>query len=372
MKDNNSIFDHWVDKQLLDQTVDSILFYWLLAGGVALVSSLVRIIETGWLAVYALHILLFLFLFTVYVFRSGIQARIKAFSLIILSILVGILGLLNFGMMTGGIFFFAVAGILLALFYSIRTIIVFGVCILGVLFFSAAGHLGGFLELTLPANQLHMTVSHWLTYIVAFTLFFVVGIAIMTVYRKVLFGLVGELEKQRKHIAYIASHDLLTGLPLRNLLNDRMQMAINRADRYDSKVVVLFVDLDNFKCVNDDFGHDIGDQCLKVTSQRMKELLRAEDTVARLGGDEFVIVIDKVVQIKDVETLAGKLLTAIYEPMDIDEHRIQMSASIGIAIYPDNAKTIQDLIKVSDMAMYKAKSTNKNNYCLYEDNIEPH
>ena len=166
-------------------------------------------------------------------------------------------------------------------------------------------------------------------------------------------------EEQAKHLAF---HDTLTGLPNLRLLNDRLLQAIGAGARHGETFAVLFLDLDGFKAVNDTFGHDVGDELLKEVADRLKRLVRAEDTVARLGGDEFVVAIRHIKSAGDAAHVAGKIIASIASPYALDGHPIRISTSVGISMYTSGDSTAEDLIKAADDALYSAKRAGKNRY----------
>jgi diguanylate cyclase (GGDEF)-like protein len=163
-------------------------------------------------------------------------------------------------------------------------------------------------------------------------------------------------------MSHLAQHDTLTDLPNRILLQDRLHQAIAIASRNSTVAGVLFLDLDNFKEINDSSGHAFGDKVLQSVVNRLLTCVRASDTVSRLGGDEFVILLSEIKQPGDAGVKAGKILTAINAPFVIDSHKVHITASIGVATYPNDSKDPEDLIKKADKAMYKAKEQGRNNY----------
>ncbi len=178
-----------------------------------------------------------------------------------------------------------------------------------------------------------------------------------------------ELTEQKKLSDYKASHDNLTGLPDRSLLMERLRQTIKQAKRNQNKVAVLFVDLDNFKPINDTYGHKNGDKVLKTIASRFKKNLRQVDTVARLGGDEFVIVFNSIKQTSDINEVLEKLIVKINEPISINQAKITMTLSIGISIYPDDAVKTKDLLDYADTAMYKSKAAGRNIYQYYNNKL---
>jgi diguanylate cyclase (GGDEF)-like protein len=176
-----------------------------------------------------------------------------------------------------------------------------------------------------------------------------------------------ELERKRNEnlIRNMAYHDALTGLPNRILLNDRLQMALAHAQRSQSLLAVLFMDFDHFKSINDNLGHDIGDQVLKGVAARLKKCLRSQDTVARLGGDEFILLLSEFNSPVDAENLATKILQEIRKPLQIQGHELNISLSIGVALFPRDGETSTVLLKHADEALYFAKKKGKNCFQFY-------
>ncbi len=173
---------------------------------------------------------------------------------------------------------------------------------------------------------------------------------------------VRQAEAQLRHLA---QHDPLTSLPNRLLFDDRLEQTIEIARRENAAFAVLFVDLDNFKSINDTLGHGAGDELLKILAERIRLAIRRSDTAARLGGDEFVIIASMVDRPEDAAHLADKLLQTIGEPCEVAGESVVVSASIGISVYPDDFDTKQALLQAADNAMYSAKSAGRNRYGFY-------
>ncbi|HEY9299048.1 MAG TPA: GGDEF domain-containing protein, partial [Phormidium sp.] len=171
-----------------------------------------------------------------------------------------------------------------------------------------------------------------------------------------------ELKLSEDRLRYLAYHDTLTGLPNRKHFHERLSQSIEWAHQNHQLVALLFLDLDGFKQINDTKGHDVGDLLLQTVGERLKRCLRSSDTVCRLGGDEFTVILPGIPCLPDVAKVAEKILTTINQPFILQGHKIRISTSIGISVYPLNGKDIEILIKNADTAMYSAKELGKNNY----------
>lgn len=176
-------------------------------------------------------------------------------------------------------------------------------------------------------------------------------------------------KKKEERIVHMAHHDSLTNLPNRVLLYDRIQQAMVHAKRNSDKAAVLFIDLDNFKLINDSIGHNIGDKLLIEVSQRLRKVIRGDDTVSRQGGDEFIVVLRDVLETDYVMTIAERILAHLSKPVALAEHTLTITASIGISLYPDDGSNIEDLIKNADAAMYHAKSLGRATYQFFTDSL---
>ncbi|MBI5165456.1 MAG: GGDEF domain-containing protein, partial [Magnetospirillum sp.] len=152
----------------------------------------------------------------------------------------------------------------------------------------------------------------------------------------------------------------LTGLPNRNLLDDRMTHAAARVRRHGGRMAVLYIDLDKFKPINDTHGHEAGELVLREVSLRLSACIRASDTVARVGGDEFVVVIEEIVLPDEVEPVVRKILEAMGRPVDYHGMACTVGASIGIALLPDDGATVEEVCKAADAAMYRVKHSGRN------------
>ncbi|HEX7580436.1 MAG TPA: EAL domain-containing protein, partial [Thermoanaerobaculia bacterium] len=179
------------------------------------------------------------------------------------------------------------------------------------------------------------------------------------------FADITERKESADRIQYLATHDFLTGLPNRSLVDDLLREAVARAERKGGSVGVLFLDLDRFKTVNDSLGHLAGDILLQRVAERLGGCLRAGDTVSRLGGDEFLILLPEIERAQDVAAVAAKILQAMQGPFSLPGRDVSISPSIGIAVYPSDGEDSVALVKNADAAMYHAKERGRNNYQFF-------
>jgi diguanylate cyclase (GGDEF)-like protein/PAS domain S-box-containing protein len=175
-----------------------------------------------------------------------------------------------------------------------------------------------------------------------------------------------EIERQMREMAHF---DAVTGLPNRNLLRDRMVQALMQGQRDSTQVAVMFLDLDRFKNINDTLGHMVGDALLRIVADRLSMALGATDTLARLGGDEFVVILPGLADAKDAEPVVDKLLSALQAPMDVMEHALHITTSIGVCVFPQDGADTDVLLRNADTAMYQAKAAGRNTFRFFTDSM---
>jgi diguanylate cyclase (GGDEF)-like protein/PAS domain S-box-containing protein len=181
--------------------------------------------------------------------------------------------------------------------------------------------------------------------------------------------LLGKLQDEEARMKHLAHHDALTGLPNRLLFHDRLEQTVRESKRRRESFAVLFVDLDRFKQINDSLGHAAGDRLLQTIAGRLSAAVREEDTVARLGGDEFVVLQQQLQHPRDGGRFAAKLIETIQQPMDIEGHKLVLTSSIGVCLFPRNGTDAQTLLRNADAAMYRAKEQGRNNYQYYSNEL---
>jgi diguanylate cyclase (GGDEF)-like protein/PAS domain S-box-containing protein len=177
-----------------------------------------------------------------------------------------------------------------------------------------------------------------------------------------------EMKAAKSTLEDLVLHDPLTSLPNRSLFNDRIDHAIKTHKREKNKFAVMFLDLDNFKSINDTFGHLAGDFVLKVLSGRIKECIRESDTLARVSGDEFTVLLNNVHQFGEIEIVAGRILESLQKEVVYNDFAMKVTCSIGVSLFPEDGSNIDTLVSNADFAMYRAKSLGGNNTCFYSTN----
>ncbi|MBN2255282.1 MAG: GGDEF domain-containing protein, partial [Deltaproteobacteria bacterium] len=175
-----------------------------------------------------------------------------------------------------------------------------------------------------------------------------------------------EAEEEIRRLAY---HDALTGLPNRVLFAEQFVLAQARAQRHREKLAVILLDLDHFKEVNDTLGHTVGDELLKIVADRLRRLVRKEDVVARMGGDEFLVLLQEINDKDDATVIARKIVESLRVTYVIHHHSIDITTSVGIALFPDNGEDMDLLMRKADIAMYRAKEKGRDGFMLFSDGM---
>jgi diguanylate cyclase (GGDEF)-like protein/PAS domain S-box-containing protein len=184
-----------------------------------------------------------------------------------------------------------------------------------------------------------------------------------------LFSDISKIKDSSAKIEFLAHHDPLTNLPNRLLLKARLNKSIEKANELQQRLAIFFIDIDNFKIINDTYGHSIGDNIINLVANRLSRNIRKNDTISRIGGDEFIIVIEDILEIKDIESIAKKILNDFEEPIKMEEYLFEVTISIGISVFPNNGLDVEDLIKHADTAMYSAKNGGKNQFQFYRNEM---
>ena len=181
-----------------------------------------------------------------------------------------------------------------------------------------------------------------------------------------LFSDITKIKNSNAKIEYLAHHDPLTNLPNRLLLKARLNKSIEKCNDLQQRLAIFFIDIDNFKMINDTYGHSIGDRIISLVAQRLQKNIRKNDTISRIGGDEFIIVVEDIIEQKNIQKIAQKILNDFSEPIKLEEYLFDTTVSMGISIYPNNGLNAEDLIKHADTAMYSAKNAGRNQFQFYK------
>src|ERR671935_653056 len=174
-----------------------------------------------------------------------------------------------------------------------------------------------------------------------------------------------QLQHDARRLEFLAHHDTLTGLPNRAMFSERAREAVAHARRHQKTAALLFIDLDNFKTVNDTLGHDVGDAFLKIIASRLRASVRGDDFIARIGGDEFCVLLQDIADAREAAAVAQKLLHELGKSYRIGEHQVSSGASIGIACVPQDGEDVATLLRLADLAMYRAKELGRNGYQFF-------
>ena len=176
-------------------------------------------------------------------------------------------------------------------------------------------------------------------------------------------------KQQEEKIIHQAHYDYLTGLPNRFLSLDRLSQLISDAKRHKERVAIIFLDLDDFKKINDTLGHDVGDDLLVEAANRLRSVIRSGDTVGRLGGDEFIIMVGGITHVSEAQTIAENLVDRFRDAFEVGERKLMITTSVGIALFPDDADTASELLKNADSAMYHSKNLGRNTYSFFTESM---
>ncbi len=348
----------------LGEFIDQLLIMWAVLGTLALLMSISRAQFTGWLPIYTAQCALLAATLIFTLFRARFSPTVKASYAIASNLLVATSGMYTLGLMAAGAWFFPVAVLLLALFVAQRKALWLACATFCFMLLVGYGHVSGKLRLPAPAEVIAGSAQQWAVYLMSAAFFFASLLLMVHYYKRAMSGLLQEVRRQRDEIARLADYDLLTGLPVARLANDRLDMACLHAARSGGRAALLFIDLDGFKAVNDAAGHETGDRCLKEIADRLQQALRAEDTVSRVGGDEFVVIMHTLSDRDGAAQLAGKLVEEIARPIGLGERQFTLGASVGIAIYPDDGTDGPTILRRADHAMYQVKRGGKNGYAF--------
>jgi diguanylate cyclase (GGDEF)-like protein len=329
----------------------------------AILLPLRALIYLGWTWTTNVALALVAIAATAFCLRRRMPPRARAVFPIVLLLLSAVGAILRNGLQDNGITYLVLVNVLVAMLFGRRVVLaIFGASTLVVLI-AALGFTSGLFKLRFGVDYAMSPLGWAYAGFTVLSLSFVVLRGI-SAYRRSLQHLIERVTAQREEISKLANHDALTGLPSSRLGRDRLQVLCNLAARNRAHVGLLFIDLDGFKAVNDTYGHDAGDQVLKAVATRLTDSVRNVDTVARQGGDEFIVILNGVNTADDASQVAGKILATLAQPVSYGDIRLHIGASIGIALFPDQAATPEELLRGADAAMYTVKKAGKGGYAL--------
>ena len=352
--------------QAIRETItDRTLTFFIVLIGLGLPASLWRVTDTGWQPLYYVHIFFSVTGIGIYLLRQQVPFSIKLTFNVAATGLVGVFGLLSLGLVSNGFLLLLVMLFFIATTCTPKTVTIFTALTLLVVAAIGAGFSTGLLETHIDTNTLLAQPATWIVRWVTFGFTLLVSVYYITSLQKSTLELLGEVQIKHEEISHIANHDYLTGLPAMRLARDRFEILSQQVKRNNKKIALLFIDLDGFKLINDNHGHEAGDNVLQITGQRIQATIRQADTAARISGDEFLVILGDIDNSQSAAAIAEKLLLAIARPIEHTSNTLTISASIGIAIYPDNGSDLDTLKRKADEAMYSVKKTCKNHYAFF-------
>ncbi len=351
-------------EQIKATFVERVTKFLFVMGVFGLTASLFRVLELGLLPIHLLHIAFFVPVIVVFLNRHKLSLETKVMFCILMFVSAAVAGFAQFALSSVGFMFLLTSVAMATAIYGNKSgRILAAVLFVIVALFGLAWTLG-WLSLGADLNQQNTAVASWVMFAVIFLMlayFFTDILESLLLETRVYAELVNE---QKKEIEYLANHDQLTGLPNLRLALDRLDMAMKLAQRRQLKTALIYLDLDNFKVINDQHGHAAGDRVLNSVAERMLSLTRQSDTCCRIGGDEFMIVMPDVEGSTMLVDVLSRLLAQIQKPIVFEALTLEIGVSIGGAIYPDHANTIEELRKKADQMMYQVKKTGKQNFQL--------
>jgi diguanylate cyclase (GGDEF)-like protein len=340
--------------------IDSVIKGLLVFGVVGLPASLLRSVNTGWLPLYGLHLLLGAIALALFLARARLGERFKAAAVMSIFWIIGVTGLLRFGLAGSGMWWLVISSLLMSVLYSIRAGLLVMVVALLLMSLVGVAFCQGWLSVPFDTSNYMRRPSAWIGAVIGATLMPLLVFQAVAALNATTLDLLRQTSEQRELIRELATHDELTGVPTLTLALDRLEQSLRAIPRSGRRVGLLFIDLDRFKAVNDSLGHEAGDSVLATVARRLRLNLRSEDTVARIGGDEFLAILPGIGSAEEAMAVAHKLQRLLAEPMDYGERAVSVGSSIGVAFAADARLAAEDVIRAADAAMYEAKRAGGN------------
>lgn len=345
--------------EIRQQLVDGILAGATLMAVVGVPVSVSRSLSTGWLGIYSIHVAIGMVVVAVFAARKRLPLSVKVAVVMMIFWAVGVAGTISLGLLGGGIWWLSMSTFVISVFSSLRSGLMAMLAVVATIMLIGHGYASGQLTLGFDPQAYISTYSAWLSILVSAVMLPLVVFGAFSRYQSALARAVAQAEQQRAANELLASHDPLTGLPRASVFDQRLEQILAGLHRRNDKHAILFIDLDGFKAINDQYGHEVGDHVLRTVADRMRQLTRHEDTIARKGGDEFVAMFCNVPGVDMALEIGQKLLAEIAKPIVLGELSVQVGSSIGIAIAPDHSRDAKELLRLADMAMYQAKRDGK-------------
>ncbi|MBD1556123.1 GGDEF domain-containing protein [Vibrio sp. S9_S30] len=301
--------------------------------------------------------------------RKKIRTHKKALYIVGILFINFSIGFISIGPMAGSILLFPLSVFVVSMCFSQAWTYCY---IASVSFFSmlvGTAFIFDYLTPKILMEDLIHSPSHWAGYIICMVMFFSITSYSLYKYRDATRRLMHELQVQRDYIQWQANHDDLTQLPTFKLMRELYYQALKRNQYTQYQVGLLFLDLNKFKEVNDTYGHDAGDHCLKVTAERLKTAVKHKGFASRVGGDEFIVVLEQVRGKEDIQAITQKIQTLVTEPIAYDGHHYTVGTSIGAAIAPEHGQDLEQVKKAADGAMYQAKVADQQQ-CVFASGTE--
>lgn len=328
--------------------------------------SVSRAAVTGWMPMYTAHIVLGAITLAIFFNRRRCSLSFKTWAILALFSAVGVIGIIQIGPFGAGLWWLATCPFLAATLFSLRAGYYSMLAVLAVLVIVASAYVTGLLRVQLDAPVYAASTQAWATLAIGACLMPLVVFQGISLFTRQMVDLAekqhhlkSQIAQQRDRLQALAFQDELTGAETRRVMIDRLEQRLRNAQRSGERAALMMVDLNDFKPLNDELGHAAGDEALKAFYQRMRAVLRPSDSVARFGGDEFVVLIDYVQDLQEASQIAERLSDAISQPIQIAGADTRMSASIGVAIMPDQGQSTEALLESADAAMYEAKRQSK-------------
>lgn len=347
-----------------EKCINFILISLCWVGGPAAFTSLLRATETDLQLSHYSHIFVFTLIVLSTINRQRLSTKTKVLIVVFCSTLISYVGIYDWGLYSASFFYILFSPLLIALFFSYKKALWFiGISIVYILFCTYL-YTSGQVKLPIDGNDYQMMYSAWGTVIFGDAFMMMMLVVIISNMKQHILQLLQNLEQEQQKIIKIADYDDLTGLPVRRILINKLNDFLASQHREKRHIAVLFMDLDGFKAVNDNYGHDAGDKVLKEIATRLKHCLREEDTLVRMGGDEFIALCSSPQHIVlDTAQMASRIIDAISKPIKYNEHLLDLGISIGIALSnSDELESADKMIQRADSAMYQVKRSGKNTY----------